>query len=57
MSEKYPLRKRLREEIFSQLIRDQWGPYGWMKPEVALLGWQVTLLQLPRLLEVTLTCP
>jgi hypothetical protein len=27
MSEKYPLWRRLREEIFSQLIRDQWGPY------------------------------
>jgi hypothetical protein len=28
MSEKYPLWRRLREEIFSQLIRDQWGPYA-----------------------------
>jgi hypothetical protein len=29
MSEKCPLWRRLREEIlvFSQLIRDQWGPY------------------------------
>jgi hypothetical protein len=27
MSEKYPLWSRLKEEIFSQLIRDQWGPY------------------------------
>jgi hypothetical protein len=27
MSEKYPLWRRLIEEIFSQLIHDQWGPY------------------------------
>jgi hypothetical protein len=27
MSEKYPLWRRPREEIFSQLIRNQWGPY------------------------------
>jgi hypothetical protein len=34
MSEKYPLWRRLSEEIFSQLIRDQPGPYAGSRPQL-----------------------